>query len=246
MSLKEQQIISPREEKTGLVLESNKETIIKEELFSDKENIDLPKEEKIKVSFAVSPISSAGACLCYEEELEDDAIYKFIKARCRASYEYKQYMRYLKDAHHLNGCAILTNLDSNIHDISIEMHHYPIDMHTVVFAVTNKMFNESDGTPISLLDIEEKIMEEHYKGKIGLVPLSEMVHDAWHSKNCHIKLSDVYGEWRTFLEEYDEYIPSDVKERIRLYEDLSDEVIDKFNREKFKKLISEYDVTYFD
>lgn len=144
---------------------------------------------------------------------------KFIKRTeriIRSSLEYKDYIRYLKENVGLDHCIFfknVTNGSSTRKKISIEMHHEPFTLYDYVEVVLNKFID--DGLPINDLMIADEVMNLHYENKVGLVPLSKTAHQIVHnSSKLLVPLTMVYGNYAAFVEEYNDYIPDDMFDKL--------------------------------
>lgn len=144
---------------------------------------------------------------------------KFIKrveSMIRSSMEYRDYINFLKDYVNMKHCAFFNNIESSQGSrVRIEIHHEPLTLFDIVQTVLNKYLEE--GIPIDDLFIADEVMALHYKNQVGLIPLSKSVHQIIHHGNdLIIPLNLVYGEYRQFIDEYNDY--------------LDDAIIDKLER----------------
>jgi hypothetical protein len=209
--------------------------------FIDVVNIDDEAKKQIRVF--VGNISEKEALIMFEEDI-DKKLYMYLKRMCRNSFEYKEYIRHFKEVLKYTRCKVF-NIDITEVPVSLEIHHTPFSLETIVVAVTAKMFEER-GVPLDPKDIAEEVMRLHYDGKIGLIPLTSTIHEAVHSNAVHIKSSDIYGNYQAFFEEYEEYLSEDAIQHYNNVISLTDEEIDLYNKEKLKRVISEYNVVYED
>lgn len=202
-------------------------------------------ENVIKREIDIKPISSDLAYLELEEEITEKRI-KYIEREVRGSYEYRQYINYLKNELDLTKCALLPTIDINELDISLEFHHYPLSLYDITEAVAKKMIAELDeGSKVSCFDIAEQIMAEHYKNNIGLVPLTETLHEMAHNRSIIIPIDKVHGSYKTFITDYSDHINPDVIDRVSTLEFSSgDEDSLEYNKMKLSKNIIHYDVNY--
>lgn len=144
---------------------------------------------------------------------EKDKI-KFIK-KCemviRSSSEYREYVKYLKDYIDMTQCSFFTNINSEGNTkIKIEIHHEPFSLFDITNIVVNKAI--MNGEDLNYYMIAEEVMKLHYQGKVGLIPLSLTVHELFHNGKIFIPLQAVRGDFLSFVEEYEDYIPSDYTE----------------------------------
>lgn len=209
--------------------------------FVDVVNVDTELKKQVRVF--VGNISESEALVMFDEDI-DSKLYSYLKKICRNSYEYKEYIRHFRDVLENTKCKVL-GIDINEVPISLEVHHTPFSLETIVSAVTLKMF-DVQGAPLDPKDIAEEVMRLHYEGKIGLIPLTSTIHEAVHSNTIHIKPSDIYGNYEAFFTEYEEYLDEDALEHYNNVISLSNEEVDLYNKEKLKRVISEYNVVYED
>ena len=137
-----------------------------------------------------------------------------IKRVVRSSKEYKDYIRFLKDNLDMNRCAFFSSVkQTSGTKISIEIHHAPFTLDDIARIILNKQMDE--GKPVSDLGIADEIMELHYNNMIGLIPLSKTVHEVVHnSDKITIPLTMCYGNFKEFVEEYQDYMEDDILGRL--------------------------------
>lgn len=162
----------------------------------------------------------------------------------RSSYEYRTYISYLKNELDLTKCSILPQLDVSVDPVSLEMHHFPLTLFDITEAVTMKLLNESTSSAISMHDIAGRVMEEHFKNNIGIVPLTKTLHEMAHSKSIIITLDKVNGNFENFLLLYKNYINPNVLENIDVLRLHDPNDAKDYNDRKLAKTISHYNVTY--
>ena len=150
---------------------------------------------------------------------------KFIKDTetvCRTSFEYRQLIYYLRNTEGMNVCSILnnvTNVDSN--KVKIEIHHGPLSLFDLCSAVIKKRLHKKES--IDIFDISKEIMWLHYMGYVGLIPLSETIHELIHSGYLFIPTNLYRGNWRKFVEVYYDYIAPDVLDAIDVADEMTKE-----------------------
>jgi len=148
---------------------------------------------------------------------------KTIEKIIRGSQEYKQYVQYLRDEIDMTLCSFFNKISNKESKrISIEIHHEPFTLFDLTQIVLEKWIaNEEDVNPIM---IAEEVMRIHYRGQVGLIPLSITVHELVHNGKIFIPLQNVYGDFISFLEEYDPYIPNDLKDILEVKLKMSKEI----------------------
>lgn len=161
------------------------------------QEISLPNTIKV-ISPEVKPCDIQVYNLDDEKELE-----KFIRdveTQVRRSFEYKELIRYLRDEFGMNKCAFLDNVSYNETGAKIEIHHYPFTLRDIVEVVIKKRryYQES----VELQMVAKEVMELHYKLMVGLIPLSQTVHELAHSSRLFIPSDKVLGRFNLFVEYY--------------------------------------------
>ena len=154
--------------------------------------------------------------------LEDEKDYKsFIKdveREVRRSFEYRQMIKFLRDIG-MDKCAFLKDVSNGeTFDIKIEIHHYPFSLHDIVEIVLRKRnyYKESLDTEM----VAKEVMELHYKTMVGLIPLSETVHELVHASRLFIPVDRVFGRYNLFVDYYKPFCDPeqlDTLERIEKY-----------------------------
>ena len=71
-----------------------------------------------------------------------------------------------------------------------------------------------DNERINMMDIAEEVMGLHYDGYVGLVPLSQTVHELVHSGAMFIPLQFIDEGFNTFYLRYKDYIEEPLKQML--------------------------------
>jgi hypothetical protein len=201
-------------------------------------------EEKIEFNISVSDFDVSIAELTSVEDMTPKMI-QYIEKQIRNSFEYRNYVQYLKDELDLTKCSLLPNIDIKTTPVSLEMHHFPFTLYDVTDIIGRSMIDKEQGNPVSCFDISERVMEEHFKNNIGLVPLTETLHQMAHNNAIVIPLDKVNGNYKQFITDYERYIPENTIEKINNVEmyNKTDEA-KEFNKNKLKKKIANYNIEY--
>ena len=155
--------------------------------------------------------------------LDDDKDYKkFIQDTeriIRRSFEYRQFIKYLRENFGMNKCAFLRDVSNEEgFDIKIEIHHYPFSLHDIVEIVLRKRIYYKEY--ISTAMVGKECMMLHYRLLVGLIPLSETVHELAHSSRLFIPSDKVFGRYNLFIDYYKPFCEPeqlDTIERIEKY-----------------------------
>lgn len=141
-----------------------------------------------------------------------DKFVKAIEKLVRTSDEYKELIEYLKNNMGMNFCSFFHNVSRDLYGkakISIEIHHEPFTLYDICHIVLlSHMRYTTYGETIDMYDIAEEVMQRHYQGWIGLVPLSTTVHELVHSGKLFIPLQFIDRGFNKFYEYYED----DIKE----------------------------------
>jgi hypothetical protein len=112
-----------------------------------------------------------------------------------------------------------TNVNKTQHTskLVIEIHHTPFKLAEIVRTICNKHI--IDHGFADEFDVGNEVMELHYRNLIGLVPLSHTVHELIHKDEFDIPPTLVYGYWKQYIVEYQEYFSEDSKARFQKISD---------------------------
>ena len=149
----------------------------------------------------------------YNTPRDREKYIKTVEQVIRRSAPYRRYTTFLKKNMDMDRCTVLKNIrrDSNKH-YSIEIHHEPFTLFDIVETVINKRLAE--GQTIKSLDVADEVMQLHYDGKVGLVPLTTTMHELVHNGRIFIPLQLIYQDYKGFFEDYELYLNETTKDKI--------------------------------
>lgn len=153
----------------------------------------------------------------YETDKDKRKFIERTKRIVRSSKEYKDYIRYLKENMDMDRCVFFKKIKhTSDNAIKIEVHHEPFTLDDIVRTVINKQLAE--GRKLNDLDVANEVMELHYNDMVGLVPLSETIHELVHSdtNKVFVPLNMVYGNFNKFFELYQDYMEDDILTRLEV------------------------------
>jgi hypothetical protein len=162
---------------------------------------------------------------------------KTIERLIRKSFEYRAWTVFLKTTLDLSRCAFYEGYAID-NGFSIEIHHYPITLFDITYAVANKGLNK-DGFILSNT-VAEEVCFLHYLFNISVVPLSPAAHKLYHEGALPIHPDLVKGDYKRFLVRYNDFISDECKTRLEQME--NDKKHD--NQYKFPKILHK-EKTYF-
>lgn len=138
---------------------------------------------------------------------------KKIEMLVRHSLEYRQYIKFLRDTCDMRRCAILKGIcNTEGKHYTIEIHHEPFNLFQIVQIVIAKY--QSLGMDLNPYQLANEVMQLHYDGKVGLIPLSATQHKLVHRGDIFIPMQKIYQNYIGFVQEYEEYIPDKISELI--------------------------------
>lgn len=137
-------------------------------------------------------------------EKQKDKLIKTIERLARASLEYKDLIKYLKNYINMNECEFFPNFKGGKSRGMIEIHHAPYDLYTITWIVMEKQ--EQEKGYIDELEVAEEVMYLHYQGMVGLIPLSITAHELVHDGQLIVPLNCVRGKFVQFTKDYYPYI----------------------------------------
>lgn len=154
--------------------------------------------------------------------------YKFItmlKMKIRNTLEYRSYIEFLKKYRGMHKSYVLpqVRIDTG-KKYSIELHHDPFTMFEIIDIVVTK--REACGESLDVFDIMEEVLELHYDGKVGLVPLDITSHELCEKSLIFIPLQDIYQRYDLFYDEYDALceIPQKIRTKLEIMIELSEKL----------------------
>jgi hypothetical protein len=143
-----------------------------------------------------------------------------IEKICRGSFEYRLFTNFLRDYVDMNKCSFfenVTNIDS--YKIKIHIHHEPVTLFDIVIAVYNKRFSMREDLDDEM--VAKEVMYNHYKMNVGLIPLSETVHELVHNQYLFVPTTAVFGQYWDFINIYKDFIEPEQLENIKKCEEAS-------------------------
>ena len=163
-------------------------------------------------------------CWCLEDDKDYEKFIRTVENTVRRSFEYREFIKYIRENFGMDKCAFLKDVNNKeTYGIKIEIHHYPFSLRDIADIVVRKRSYYKESLSVQM--VAKEIMQLHYKLMIGLIPLSETVHELFHSSRLFIPIDKVVGRYRLFMDVYKPFISSeqlDTVERIEKYTDDND------------------------
>lgn len=148
-----------------------------------------------------------------EYDLLDEKDYKHyiadLERIVRNSFEYRWLIGFLKNTEGMDVCSFLYNVSSKDNTkVHIEIHHSPLTLYDICATVVKKRQHNNEDLEIN--SVAEEVMWLHYAGWVGLIPLSETVHNMVHNQYIFIPTNVVRGNYQAFINSYYNYISPDI------------------------------------
>lgn len=157
-----------------------------------------------------------------DDEKEMEKFIRDIETQVRRSFEYKSMIKYLREFFGMDKCAFLADVSNRDSGVRIEIHHYPFSLRDITEIVIRKRkyYNES----MELQMVSKEIMELHYKLLVGLISLSETVHELAHASKLFIPSDKVLGRFDLFVSIYKPFCDTQQLEVLGRIEKYSEEL----------------------
>ena len=152
---------------------------------------------------------------CFKTNKDRFKYCTMIKMMVRNSFEYREYISFLKKYMHMDKCIVFSNLtNDNGHRYRIELHHDPFSLMEIINVVVSK--RQALGEDLNPYHVTEEVLELHYDDKVGLINLTVTAHELAEKGRIFIPLQWIYQRYDLFVEEYEEYMDSTLKSKIEL------------------------------
>lgn len=138
----------------------------------------------------------------------------------RQSHAYKKFIAFLREHVDINCCSFyknINNIDTN--SIHIEIHHEPFTLFDIVNIVYSKRLALHE--PLTENMIAKEVIWNHYRMTVGLIPLSETVHELVHNGFLFIPTTNIFGYYKKFYNDYEAFIDPNLKRTLLRNEQIS-------------------------
>lgn len=143
-----------------------------------------------------------------------------LERHIRSSFEYRQMVQYLRDYMNMNSCAFIPNISNETsRRVRIEIHHSPFTLRDICCVILNKRMK--NGEMLTIESVGYEVMFVHYSLMVGLIPLSETVHELVHTQYLFVPTNKVYGYYKAFVQTYYNYIDPELLDKLDELEKLT-------------------------
>lgn len=134
---------------------------------------------------------------------------KYFEKLIRGSFEYSWFINTLKQTLDVKSCVFFKGYSVD-NGMKLEFHHHPFTLFDYTEAVVNRILSETEDY-VYEMDVAREVALLHYKFNVGLVPLDPTSHSQVHDGVLDIHPSLVIGNYNTFFQDYNEFIPENTK-----------------------------------
>lgn len=164
-------------------------------------DVELPPDENGGSNVFKIETSPFDLSLRIDNFSDDKDQIKFIKSvekMVRFSPEYKLWVNYIVETLGQDKCEFTNEAKS---ECSVEVHHHPICLYTVVKAVIDNYIKQHK--EFCTFDIARDVIELHFQNKIGYVVMISSLHEKYHNGFMQIPIEFVNGDYKHILTNYE-------------------------------------------
>jgi hypothetical protein len=133
----------------------------------------------------------------FDDEKEFVKFVKNVEKLVRNSIEYREWVNYITEVVGYANCALT---EERMTEVTIEIHHHPINLFTITKAVlTHKINTQKD---FCTFDIAQDIIDLHFQNRIGYIPLVSTLHEKYHTGFLEIPIDFCHGDYYYILNNY--------------------------------------------
>lgn len=162
-------------------------------------------EDSEEIELDLSPCEYFDDLELFDNDKEFKHFIIRMKYYIRNSYEYKEFIKFLKDKRGLDCCGVHQNVKRQ-DGFTIHAHHTPFTLEDIVYIVIKK--RKESGEDLKMSSIASEVMYLHYMRAVGLYPLCETCHEYAHSdaNDLFIPLDKIFGEPDIFVDVYQPWL----------------------------------------
>lgn len=134
----------------------------------------------------------------FESEKDYVKYIKNVERLVRGSPEYRDWVKYVTVSLGHTACEFT---HESLNECSLEVHHHPITLFTIVSVVINTDFLD-DNKEFTSADIVNRVLELHFMNKIGYCVMLSNLHEKYHNGFLDIPMEFVHGDYKYILDNY--------------------------------------------
>lgn len=175
----------------------------------------------------------------------DKKLIGYLEKCVRNSYEYRQYIEYLKSDLDITRVTLMPQIDTKDIKVSLEFHHCPLTLFDICDIISREMLKKAGPNgKVSLIDIMSEIVREHYAGLVGLVPLTTTLHEMVHTKSIVVPWCCIYGDVDRFLSAHKDSMDAGYIQKICDAKAITMKMATETDFDKLHKTVLDYNVSY--
>ena len=151
----------------------------------------------------------------------DEKLIEYLVKIVRRTIENREFIRYMKKEMDIGRCAFYKDYDMK-NGFTIELHHAPLTLYDITYAVAIKIFKASDNKEpfIYPYQVVDEVNYLHFNGLVGLVPLNPTAHELVHDDMLDLHPQMIVGRYKEFYSMYKPYMTDESKMKIKEFNDL--------------------------
>lgn len=186
--------------------------------MNEQEVAELLQGDLVPEADAPAGLTNYGTAGFYGDALFDDkgrtAFIKEVVSQVRKCPEYARYRSFLLENLDMGRCAILSNLnEEEVGAAGLELHHCPLTLYDICELVLGQM--QVDEMRITTFAVANRVMAYHWRGMVGLVPLTGTLHEAVHAGQLYVDPRSIFGNWQMLLDENRSGLTEHLVEKLR-------------------------------
>ena len=136
-----------------------------------------------------------------------------IEKMCRNSIHYRMMVNFFRENLNMNQCSFYENVSNETTSkIKIHIHHEPFSLFDITVIVFNKRVHYGEQLEVEL--VAKEIMFLHYLLMVGLIPVSEVVHELIPNNYLFVPVDKVLGNFQAFENTYGQWMPPEQKDML--------------------------------
>lgn len=160
-----------------------------------------------------------------KEYFEDGRTFDSFVKRCeqyiRASDDYKEFIKWIKNVVGLNFCAVSPKIVGS-DKVEIEMHHGPL--FTLYDCVSCAIEYRLDKRlKVNTFTVTDQVLQDHFDLIISIVMLAKTFHEAVHNTDIFLNINQRFGDISGFLNKYSDYLDDNQRYKVFQYMKFSKE-----------------------
>ena len=158
-----------------------------------------------------------------------------VKRDARNSFEYHQYMDYIKKNLDMNKCSFLESIkNENSRRVKIEIHHDPFTIEDIIRIVVRKRLCYCENMEPE--QVSKEVMFLHYNMMVGLIPLSTTVHELVGKNYLFVPTTHIMGNYKDFVNRYNDFIDPEMIAMLNRIE----EATKFYDESRYKELLKRH------